>query len=495
MKRFFVTLLLFIPLCLGAQDFAAYAAKVAKEWNIPGSALAVVKDGKTVFSQGFGVKRLGGDQTISPESVFQIGSVTKSFTATLMAMLVEDSLVRWDDPVREYLPDFQMHERCATDDLQIRDLFLHRTGLPGQGGTFIPCLGYDRDDLYGMFKYMPLAFSPRTTYAYNNITFLVAARIIEDMTGKTWEDNVRERIFEPLGMTHTSVNESGFLSGADGNTPHASGYQNGKLTAKPLEGEEMALYWETIIGPAGGINSTVTDMLQWCRFQLSDGTVDGNTLLSPASMEYLHRGQIITSQSKDATTIYAPGWFVEQNNKYRIWFHTGTTWGFSSLCAFVPDLNLGLVWLSNCEAPSAARYAIMRRIIDSYLKLPAKDYSTESLKSYLAEKKATQEREALEAKTTVQEVSAPYYQYEGTYTHPAFGNAIISQEAGDLYISLGPVNWEFRTHVLTHKNAHTFTFRAGGAEFTLRFIMEGDRVTFDLDLGGDENMGLWRAVL
>lgn len=493
MKRFILLLLVMVPLSLGAQDLAAYATKVAKDWNIVGSTLAVVKDGKTVFSQGFGVKQLGSDQKVSAESVFQIGSISKSFTATLMAMLVEEGLVRWEDPVRLYMPDFKMHDSFVTEDLRISDLFLHRTGLPALGGTRIPALGYDREDIYNMFQYMPLAYSLRSTFSYNNITFIIAARIIEEMTGKTWEQNLKERILTPLGMTHTFVGESEFLTAADGNTPHSSLYQKGKIIAAPLEGEDMALHTEYVLGPAGGINSTATDMLQWCRFQLSDGTLDGQKLLSEESMEYLHLGQVVTSQSNAATTIYAPCWYVEQNTKYRVWYHTGTTWGFSAICAFVPEQNLGLIWLSNCEPPALPRYAIMRRVIDTYMKLPTRDYSAEFLADYLKEQKTNEN--ASKASSLETDVAAPYYQYEGTYRHPAFGTAIVSQEGGDLYISLGPQDWEFRTHQLTHKNGHTFTFAASGATFTLRFIMEGDRVTFDLDLGADENMGLWRAVL
>lgn len=493
MKKRLLILLLLLPSLLMAQDFAAYARKVAKDWNIVGSALAVIKDDKMVMAEGFGEKLKGSGRVVDANTVFQIGSVTKSFTATLMAMMVEDSLVRWEDPVKMYLLEFEMFDPWLTDNLQVRDLFLHRTGLPSQGGTYIPCLGYDRDDVFGMIKYMPLAASPRTTYAYNNIIFLVAQRIIESVTGKSWEENLQERIFDPLGMTRTFVNESGFTSAAEGNTPHETVYRDGAIRTNPMEGEEQALHWLTAIGPAGSISSTVTDMIQWSRFHLSNGTLDGKTLLQPSSMEYLHKGQLITSQNHSKTTVYAPCWFVEQNNHYRVYFHTGTTWGFTALCAFVPELNLGMIWLSNCEPPSNPRYAIMRHIIDHYMNLPYTDYSEEYLKKYLEEKKNEAAKEAAAKASEVKETSAPYGQYVGKYRHECLGEAFITLEGGDLYITLGPESWPYRKHKLTHINAHCFGFRSGGAGFKLKFLMEGDVITFDLDLGENENMGLWRA--
>ncbi len=234
-KHFLLTLFLF-PAFLGAQDFAPYAQQVAKEWNITGSALAVIKNDSIVFVQGFGEKRNGSGLPVDGNTVFQIGSVSKSFTATLMAMLVDDGLVNWNDPVKWYLPDFALYDPWVTENLEVRDLFLHRSGLPGQAGTYIPCLGYDRDDVYRMLKFIPPANSVRTTYGYNNVMFIVAQKIIEALTGKSWEENLQERIFTPLGMHNTSTNESGFLAAAGGNTPHETTVREGKIHTVPMEG-------------------------------------------------------------------------------------------------------------------------------------------------------------------------------------------------------------------------------------------------------------------
>lgn len=487
MKKHILLIILLFPLVAGAQDFASYARKVAKDWNITGSALAVIKNDSVVFAQGFGEQRNDSGVPVNENTVFQIGSVSKSFTATLMAMLADEGLVSWEDPVKWYLPDFAMYDPWVTENMQVRDLFLHRSGLPEQAGTYIPCLGYDRNDVYRLLQFIPPANSFRTTYGYNNVLFIVAEKIIESVTGKTWEENLKERIFEPLGMYNSSVNEAGFLATAGENTPHETVLKDGVIQTKPMVGEEQALFWLTVIGPAGGINSTVSDMMQWCRLHLSNGIVDGDTLLSSAALDYLHKGQLITSQTDHKTNIYAPCWFVEQNDRYRVWFHTGTTWGFTAICAFVPELDLGLMWLSNCEPPSSPRYAIMRHVIDYYMDQPFKDYSAEYLAEYLEGAKKEP------ASPQVPEPSAPYAQYVGTYVHKSLGEAQITLENGELYITLGPETFPYRKHLMTHVNGQTFRFRSGGAAFTMKFMMEDYLLTFDLDLKQNENMGLWRA--
>ncbi|HHV40001.1 MAG TPA: serine hydrolase [Bacteroidales bacterium] len=493
MKKYSLLLLLLFPICVWAQDFGAYAKKVAKDWNITGSALAVIHNDSIVFAEGFGEKRNGSGLPVDAQTVFQIGSVSKSFTAALVAMLVDEGKVAWDDPIKKYLPDFEMYDPWVTENLQVRDLLLHRSGLPNQAGTYIPCLGYDRNQMYQMFKYMPPANSVRTTYGYNNILFIVAEKVIQAVTGKTWEENMQERIFTPLGMHNTTMNEDGFLATSDGNTPHSTSVTDGVIKTTPMEGEERALHWLTVISAAGGINSTVTDMMQWCRFHLSDGVLDGDTLLSAAQMAYLHRGQMITSHTDARTNTYSPCWFVEQNSQYRVWFHTGTTWGFTAICAFVPKLNLGIMWLSNSSPPAEPRYAIMRHIIDYYMDLPTEDYSTRDLKVYLDKAKEQEAKRKKDLAERIPEPAAPYGEYVGTYTHTALGEAEITLEDGKLFIALGPEDFPVRKHQMTHINGQQFSFRSGGSGFTLTFSMDDHQLVFDLNLRQNENMGLWRA--
>ena len=394
-----------------------YAKKVKSDWGIPGMAMSIVKDGKLVYSGGFGVKDIAksendNDNKIDENTVFQIGSVSKSFTAAVMASLVDEGKVKWDDTVKNILPDFKMYDKWVEENLQVKDIMTHRSGLKGQMGTYIPNMGYGREDVYKMIALMKPKYSFRGGYEYNNITFIIAQKIIEKLSGKSWEENVQERIFKPLGMNLSSVNEDGFKGSKDVAVPHDNGYvikkgvadkldsltvklkeylpQIDSVYASPIYGEEQALHWLTVIGPAGSVNSTVTDLVKYAQFHLNNGKVPEtgfvfNSAADPAlnlgtqssgkfkevisrkNMEYLHRGQTITSQDSTRTTLYGHCWFIEQNNRYRLYFHTGTTWGFTALVAYVPELKLGMAILVNSEASSSPRYAIMRRVIDLYL--------------------------------------------------------------------------------------------------------------------------------
>ena len=173
-----------------------YAQKVREDWKIPGMSLSIVKDGKLIFAEGFGFKEMGKQAKVDASTVYQIGSVSKSFTATIMASLVDEGKMKWDDTVKNILPDFEMYDKWVTENIQVKDIMTHRTGLKGQMGTYIPNMGYEREDIYKMLKLMKPAYSFRGSYEYNNITFIIAEKIIEKVTGKSWEQNIQERVFD-----------------------------------------------------------------------------------------------------------------------------------------------------------------------------------------------------------------------------------------------------------------------------------------------------------
>ncbi len=536
-----------------------YLLKVKNDWKIPGMAMSIVKDGKLIYAKGFGSKDLiKGDGAVDENTVFQIGSVSKSFTAAVMASLVDEGLVKWDDTVKNILPDLRLYDKWVENNLQVKDIMTHRMGLRGQMGTYIPNMGYSRDDVYKMMELMKPKYSFRGSYEYNNITFIIAEKIIEKLTGKSWEENVNERIFKRLGMSNSTLNKEGFLAAGDVAVPHEFDYRLKKgisedlrkfaslnpagtikdsLTMKkralltdidsvavaPLYGEEQALHWLTVIGPAGSVCSSVTDLAKYAQFHLDNGSVDSAgkriQVISRKNMDYIHRGLTITSQDSARTTLYGQCWFVEQNNRYRLWFHTGTTWGFTALVAFVPELKLGMAILVNSEAPSSPRYAIMRRLIDLYLPVKGelRDYNAEyisewaqsgreSAMSSIAGKRAPEKAVKTEAdpleKRVVPEMLTGIYDKD-----PLFGRAIITLENGDLYITAGPQGWK---HKLTRKSGLNYTFSSDGHTFPVKFIIkerkkkaeDPEKVklskikikALDIDFGYDENFGAWNRV-
>ena len=472
------------------KNIETYTQQVMKEWQIPGLALSIVKDNQIIFAKGFGEKELGKGKPVDEHTAFQIGSVSKSFTATLIAMLVDEEKINWDDPVKKHLPDFEMWDPWVSNNLLIKDIMIHRTGLPAQSGTYIPCLGYDQEDVYKMFKLIKPSTSLRTNYDYNNITFIIAAKIIEKYMSKPWEKCVQERIFKPLEMNESSLNELGFTSARNVSIPYSFDYEKGAIKCEPLYGEEQALYWLTVIGPAGGVVSSVSDMTSWIRFHLSNGTYNGKQILSEKNLKYLHRGQLITSQYDNRVTLYGHCWFIEQNNRYKVFFHTGTTWGYAALCVFVPELNLGMMFLANSEVPSTPRYAIMRRLIDLYLGAPDKDYSGDSLSEWMTNSKNSEEKALAKEAEIVKTNPAPLQAYTGAYQKEVLGRANITLEQNTLYITVGPKSWKAP---LTHKNGNDFTFHLGGHTFPVHFEMDnsGKAISLDIDMGQDENFGAW----
>jgi CubicO group peptidase (beta-lactamase class C family) len=461
---------------------------VMHDWEIPGMAVAILKDNELIHKKGFGTKSPEQFLPVDENTVFQIGSVSKSFTAALIAMLVDEEKLKWSDKVIDHLPDFKMYDSLATKSLLVRDIMTHRSGLRGQAGTCMPNLGYDRDDIYRLLAHIKPQTELRSTYAYNNITFVIAEKLIEKYTGKSWEQNVKERIFEPLGMTNSSMNEEGFLASENRSMACEFDYDNG-IKKHWLYDDDQALFWLTVIGPAGSINSTATDLIKWSKFHLNKGKVDGKEIISEKNMKYLHTGQLITSMDSARITVYGQCWFIEQTNRYRLYFHTGTTWGFTTLCAFVPELELGIVILANSETPSAPRYSIMRSVIDlfKYGNIE-KDYHAEMFAEFIKD----EEESAAKRKEKPAEEFVECWlidKYTGKFHNEILGDAEIKIENEKLFITIGKKGW---TSELKHANNHKFKFRMQGHDFPLTFIVDDDTISaFDIDYGYNENFGQW----
>lgn len=521
-----------------AADIAAYAEQVRQQWKIPGMSLAVIHGDSTVLVQGFGVKEKGGDDPVTPSTLFHIGSMTKAFTATVIASLVDEGLLSWDDTVKDILPDFDWYDDSVEKAMQVRDLLTHSTGLVAQAGTYIANLGYNRDDIYRMFRYIEPVYPFREKFAYNNITFIIAARIIETVTGKSWEDNVRERILIPLGMSSSVPGADGYINaGHRASTAHYFGYskKSGSIYVTPLYGEERALHWVDVIGPAGSISSTAEDMAKWVRFHLDNGKVarlitpdsswhssfpadinalyayfpengcseaaefrfypyhDTVRLFSGEQMDFLHTGAVHVRTDTTMTRDYGYCWYVEHNDRYDVIYHTGTTWGFTGVCGFVPELDLGIALLCNSEVSEYARLGLMRYIIDLYLQDGIiRDWSTEGLEQWFADRQKPRRR-AVPCTIKRDSRTPDPARLVGLYTKPEpFGNAEVTLKNGRLYLTIGRYGW---THRLDHYRGNEYWLRSDGHTFPVYFhnYSEGDSgpVDFEIDFNYNENFGPW----
>ena len=455
------------------QGLDEYINKARAEWEIPGLAIAIVKDDKVVFAKGYGVRKLGDPTPVNERTLFAIGSAGKAFTAAALAMLVDEGKIKWDDPVTKHLKGFALYDPYVTREITIRDLLSHRTGFDrGEflwyGSTF------DRAEILRRLRYQKPTYSFRSTFTYNNIMLLAAGQIIPAVTGKSWDDFIKERIFAPLGMTASNTSITAFQGLDNVATPHAK-----------LGDKVQAIPWRNVdnIAPAGAINSTVLDLAQWIRLQLAEGTYEGKKLISAGAVNEMHKSQTIIPYNPQAPgttldahfTTYGFGWFLHDYHGFKIVQHGGAIDGMSALVAMAPEKNLGVAVLSNLSG-NQLPWALMYRVFDAYLGLPLQDRSA----TLLAARKAAQERAKAAAKKVEDEhvkgtkPSLSLEQYAGAYEDEMYGEAVVTEAEGKLMFRYSPAF----TGQLEHW--HYDTFRVKWANPTVAEAL----VTFTLNAQG-----------
>lgn len=466
------------------DGFDKMCQRAIDEWKVPGMAVAVVKDGEVVFMDGFGSAKLGDSANaavpVTPQTKFVIASTSKAITGALLATVMDDyDTIKWDAPVKNYLPDFKLYDKWATENFQVRDIMVHRTGFNSYALDDLPFFGYDRDDLYRLFAVVQPTYSFRTKYAYNNEMYTVAAKIIEKYTGKSWDEAIVERIFTPLGMKNSTTGNVSFFTAEN----LAQGYRLRKAEDKdeiavvPRTDKENAFTWLSAVAPAGFVISTAEDMANWVKMNLNHGVFEGNEVVSRKNHDMLFYPQTITSCDSSRLCNYAQGWTIEQNRRGRYIRHTGLAYGYTALVGLVPDLNLGFVFLTNNGTSADAQSAIARDLIEKYYGNDNSTYFDE----YLAEFKADlfskdESKEAEEAPVAPLANKA----YVGEYHLDVFGTAKVYEKDGQLFFNLRKVD-----SPLKHKNGNKFEFFVpGGGNFELSFTAKGGRVqslTFDIN--------------
>ena len=341
----------------------AFAARAARDWQVPGLALSVVKDGRVVFAKGYGVRELGRPAPADTQTLFAIGSTTKAMTAAALAMLVDEGKVRWDDPVTRYLPWFQTGDPYVTRELTVRDLLTHRGGLGNADylwyGSEIPAAEVRR-----RVRFIRPAYSLRSGFIYQNIMYAVAGDVVEAASGMPWDEFVRRRIFGPLGMTRTVATLRETQTRDNVAAPHDR-----------VDGTIRTIRNASVdpVAPAGSIWSSVADMAKWMRFVLDTArTADGRQLLKPVTWTELLKPQtIVTPQGFYPTArltrphwmTYALGWFQQDYNGRAVSFHTGSIDGMVAIIGLIPDERLGVYVLANLDH-AEVRHALMYMVFD-----------------------------------------------------------------------------------------------------------------------------------
>lgn len=409
------------------SDFESYASQGMKDWKVPGMAVAIVQGDRIIFSKGFGVKEVGKADPVDVKTVFQVGSTTKAFTAALVSMTIDDGKLHWQDNVVDTLPEFMMFDPWVTRQFEVVDLMAQRSGLPSYAGDDQSALGFDRPHIVNSLRYMKPTTSFRSAYAYQNGLFLVAAGLVERCTGKSWESNLHDRIFRPLGMSDSSAGLKPFRDASDRAAPHHK--VDGAVVEIPVD--QRAFNWNYIYGPAGGINSTVMDMARWVRLQLRDGKFEGKQLISEGNVQFMHEPKIFVSPQLGS---YCLGWIRTDYRPYPMIWHNGGTPGIKALVQIIPEADLGIVVLSNL-GNTLLPESLGRRLADLYFGNPYQDWSRIELdKSKAAEKAAV---DALIPPTSP-DPPLPLDRYAGTYTSPVWGDVVVSVDGTNLVMIAGP---------------------------------------------------------
>jgi CubicO group peptidase (beta-lactamase class C family) len=408
-------------------DFEKYTEQARQDWQVPGMAIAIVQDDKVIFAKGFGVKKVGGDDKVDEHTIFQIGSTSKAFTAALVAMLIDGKQLAWQDRVVDRLDQFQMYDPWVTREFRVADLMAQHSGLPDHAGDAQAFMGFDRAHIIHSLRYLKPATSFRSQYAYQNGLFLVAAALVEKYTGKSWEDTLKARIFEPLGMSATTAGLEGLQQAQNVTFLHKK--TGDQVEAIPADWPDHN--WVYIYGPAGGINSNALDMTKWLRLQLGRGKVNGAQLISEANLNFLQSPKTIIGTDPRKMMYYCEAWIYQPFRPSPIIWHNGGTSGNKTMVAFMPETGVGIVVLSNLitNLPEALAF----QFFDLYFHNPPKDWS----KAGLEKMKQTQAKEKPPQRPASPAPPLPLERYAGTFSNPVYGEVTVAPEQDKLFMVIG----------------------------------------------------------
>ncbi|HKI34225.1 MAG TPA: serine hydrolase [Gemmataceae bacterium] len=494
---FLLALTFFVPAAPAAEsiDAAAVDAIVRdglKSWQVPGAALAIVRGDEVVYLKAYGVREVGTDKAVTPDTLFAIASCSKAFTATAAGLLVDDGKMTWDDPVRKHLDWFHLSDPLADRDASIRDLLCHRTGLARHdflgSGTDL-----GRDDIVRRMAHVRPAHPFRSAFEYNNNMYLAAGQAVGAASKGSWDEIVTKRLFEPLGMKGATC--SAKEAGKD--PEHALPHRRKK------DGTVEVLPWHDYldrIGPAGSIYASARDMARWLRFQLGDGTFEGQRVLKAETLAETHSPQVVVRLEGPVKVAYPDtlqlayglGWFVHDHRKHLAYSHTGGLEGFRARVVLLPKEKLGLVLLMNSGVGSSfasMHYVVSNSLLDLLLGLEKKDWD----RHYTAGAKGLREaaeaaiRQRDRARHTDTKPSRDLAAYAGTYEDAAYGEAKVSLREGALWLEWGRSkikleHFHYDTFVARQEKPEgrdpldnqlaSFVLRADGEVGTLRLLGE-----------------------
>jgi CubicO group peptidase (beta-lactamase class C family) len=431
MARYFLLMISFYfgtAWSLTPEQIDHFAEETLRTWEIPGLALVVIQKDKEPYIQGYGVRERRTNKLVDTQTLFQINSLTKAFTAITVDMLAKEGSINWDCPISVYFPDFHSKNPQVTEQLSLRDLLCHRSGFPGhlhEGWRLFLNTNRSFTDLMQRLAFIDLSFPFRSCFNYDNIGYIIAGETVATVSGISWGDFCHQRIFAPLSMDRTGISHSAFLANENVALPHI--YQ----TTEPISGYNCE---QDGIEAASGINSCADDMALWLSYCLTHYS-DLEEVLKPQiivnAKDFIHETKLPIFEMiahGQSQLHYALGWWLYNLENTTIYRHTGSSSGMQSVLAIAPEKGIGVAILSN-QSNTPAVSALMNQLLDDLLNRPETNWQQQGLKAFFE----TQENEKKwfeKCLLTRQEdisPSLPLEQYIGTYTHLGYGSILIQQ--------------------------------------------------------------------
>ncbi len=455
---------LFSLVCSGQdliKDIDQYMIKARQDWQVPGMAIAIVKDGEVILSRGYGIKKSGENARVDKHTLFAIASNTKAFTSAALSILVEQNMINWSDKVKTLLPDFELYDHYTTEETTIKDLLCHRVGLGTYSGDLMWYKSkLNAQQLIPKLKYVPQKFDFRDGYGYSNLMFIAAGEVIKVASGKPWNVFIDSVFFKPLGMHETVTSTSALLNKENVATPHKP-FQDGN---QPIEW----VNWDNM-GSAGAIISNVDEMAKWLIMQLNAGVFEEDTLIHPDQHQYMWSVQNPRMLSKYDQGIvpgrtykgYGLGWNVSDYRKRTLIEHGGGYDGMYSKVMMVPEENLGIVILTN--SMKGISNPLCYYIIDRFLMADLFDWSTFAL-DYQGSGSSDRIEILKEGRQKKTKPTAQLSDYAGTYYSEMHGEVVIEEEDGNLTLEFinspsldaNLTHWHFDTWEIQWEETHAW---------------------------------------
>jgi CubicO group peptidase (beta-lactamase class C family) len=438
--------------------------------GVPGAAVAVVHNDQVVYERGFGVREVGNPEAVTPETVFQIASLAKPISSTVVAAVIGDGLTSWDATLASLEPGFALSDSWVSDQIALRDLFSHRSGLPAYGGDDLISdwyFAYDRETWMPRLRHIPLATPFRTTYAYNNAGLSAAAFAVARAAGQSWEDLAETRLLVPLGMSSTSYRFADFGRYANRATAHYVTPDGAWVPNKPVDDDPAA--------PAGGVSTTVGDLTRWLQLQLGGGVFDGQQVVARTPLWETHRPHILQHSPPDPAagriSFYGLGWVLEHDDRGRllVWHEGDFSEGIATGAYLLPAAGLGIVALVNAS-PGPLRSAIPRAFLEmvthgepvqDWIGTIERDHAT-----FVAGLHAPALSGVVGEPPPNAALPLPLDAYVGTYANVGYGEVTVRDAPGGLLMAFGS---NPNGLALTHWDRDTFTYSGEGLIAYLKF--------------------------